>query len=686
MMMSGAIGRVQDVGGSTPRLRQRRSWGVWLGVVSACALAAGVVVAPGPAMPASAAPSLRETLTAHRIDLGTLGGRDSDAVAVDGDVVVGESRIRNRTVHAFAYDLRAPIRGMRDLGTLPGDTDSSATAVSGNLVVGTSAKGSTGREFVYDLDATPPRMRYLPTLGGESNVAQSVSGTIVVGGSYTAAGVWHAFAYDVAAAKARIRDLGTLGGDYSDATKVDHNIVVGTSTTTNGAEHAFAFDLGASHPVMRDLGALLKGGSSDVADVSGTVIAGRSNSDRSERAHGFVYDLAAAKPRMKDLGGLSGGNGESEPAAVDGTTVVGTANAGSCEHPFAYSLDSPDLGMRDLGTLGGCENGASDVSSNVVVGIADRAGDGQSRLVAYDLGAASAALTDLGPLSPFRWPSISGDTVVGAMVAGKSEHAAAWTLSRTTKPGVEFDRLNTSIPENAGRVSVAVTRAGDPGPAITVRYTTKGITARAGEDFTGASGTLSFAAGQTTDTFTVPIRNDPVTEGPETLMVVLGSPTGGAIRGTPNVAGVTIRASDQRPDALISTRATRGYVGHRIYNSTGAGQTRKRTVQRGRSRSFYVQIDNSGDVTNTITLHASPPPAAAVVRYHRGSSDLTAAMGTQAGLPFRMGPHSHRRIKMTIEATVEAHVGLTLPASINATWTGDRTLTDLVRGVVKVVR
>src|SRR5688572_17779629 len=58
------------------------------------------------------------------VDIGTLGGTRAQAVAVDGDRVVGFSRLPGDTVsHAFSW---TPTEGMRDLGTL-GGTFSSAS-------------------------------------------------------------------------------------------------------------------------------------------------------------------------------------------------------------------------------------------------------------------------------------------------------------------------------------------------------------------------------------------------------------------------------------------------------------------------------------------------------------------------------------------------------------------------------
>ena len=67
-----------------------------------------------------------------------------------------------------------------------------------------------------------------------------------------------------------------------------------------------------------------------------------------------------------------------------------------------------------------------------------------------------------------------------------------------------------------------------PSPAtVAVKFATADGTAKAGTDYTASSGTLSFAAGQTTKFVPVTIRGDGVKEPTEAFSVKLSSPTGG---------------------------------------------------------------------------------------------------------------------------------------------------------------
>jgi probable HAF family extracellular repeat protein len=342
--------------------------------------------------------------------LGTLGGTFSTAMAVSGNIVVGESDTAAGQEHAFAYDLGTAAPKMRDLGTLGSDY-TQARAVSGNIVVGDSdtAAGQI-HAFAYDLGAAAPKMRDLGTLGGTFSAAMAVSGNIVVGGSDTAAGEKHAFTYDLGAASPTMRDLGTLGGGYSQALAVSGNIVVGESQTSAGQIHAFTYDWGAASPAMRDLGTLRGGIDSHAVAVSGKIIVGSSSTEPGSCSrtagigcgtHAFAYDLGAAAPKMRDLGTL-GGIGTSDANAVSGNIIVGFSTTasedseGSTEagdaHGFYYDLAAAPAQMSALGDLGSASSQApgrvstvaSRISGNIVVG-SSTAPDGVAHAVAWKL-------------------------------------------------------------------------------------------------------------------------------------------------------------------------------------------------------------------------------------------------------------------------------------------------------------
>ena len=127
----------------------------------------------------------------------------------------------------------------------------------------------------------------------------------------------------------------------------------------------------------------------------------------------------------------------------------------------------------------------------------------------------------------------------------------------TPTPGLQFSASAYSVDETAGSATITVTRAGDTSAAVSVDHATSDGTATAGEDYTAASGTLSFGPGETSKTFAVPITADSVTEGDETVNLTLSNPTGGVPLGTPSTAVLTI--VEQASIPVTVTGRLRGY-------------------------------------------------------------------------------------------------------------------------------
>ncbi|WP_449065761.1 hypothetical protein [Planomonospora algeriensis] len=154
---------------------------------------------------------------------------------------------------------------------------------------------------------------------------------------------------------------------------------------------------------------------------------------------------------------------------------------------------------------------------------------------------------------------------------------------------------------------------------------------------------------------------------------------------------LTIAASDQRPDALISTSASSGYAGSNIY-ATGAttARTKTTTVRRtGRTltpRGFYVRVYNDGDSTAVIAIKGSRASSGSTVRYFSGNTNVTGTMQSASGLRVALALGAYRLIGVQLQLSSAVPVGSTRYASVSGTWSGDGTRSDLVRAAVKVIR
>ena len=98
----------------------------------------------------------------------------------------------------------------------------------------------------------------------------------------------------------------------------------------------------------------------------------------------------------------------------------------------------------------------------------------------------------------------------------------------------------------------AVTLSRASAATVTVDYATSDETAAAGADYTATAGTLTFLAGETAKTVAVPVIDDVVDEGTETLTLTLANPAGGNAWLADATATGTIRNSGLMPQAWLA--------------------------------------------------------------------------------------------------------------------------------------
>ena len=174
------------------------------------------------------------------------------------------------------------------------------------------------------------------------------------------------------------------------------------------------------------------------------------------------------------------------------------------------------------------------------------------------------------------------------------------------------DAQSGEIDEDAasGTVTLAVTLFAPSTEAVTVAYATADFSstdtavssssidpATAGTDYTAASGTLTFAAGETRKTITVAITDDVNRERDELFKVGLSNATGGAvIASTGSEATILIDDDDPQPKVTV-TASVPGLT------STGAPGTTDNAPEGFLS----VAEGDSGntDITFTVTLEAT---------------------------------------------------------------------------------
>jgi len=166
------------------------------------------------------------------VDLGTLGGHNSGAVAVNHNgQVVGTSDLDNGVQHAFSW---TPATGMMDLGTFGGPSSSASAVNDSGHVVGDADLPQTGINRPHHAFSWTPTggMVDLGTLGTtDFGISYSIgahvnnSGQVVGYSSAAGASSQHAFSWTPATG---MTDLGTPEGTSSEPNAVnDSGQIVG---------------------------------------------------------------------------------------------------------------------------------------------------------------------------------------------------------------------------------------------------------------------------------------------------------------------------------------------------------------------------------------------------------------------------------------------------------------------------
>jgi YD repeat-containing protein len=99
-------------------------------------------------------------------------------------------------------------------------------------------------------------------------------------------------------------------------------------------------------------------------------------------------------------------------------------------------------------------------------------------------------------------------------------------------PNLNFSAGTYSVNEDAGTATITVNLNTSSSNTVTVHYATSDGTAKAGVNYTITSGTLTFSAGTTSQTFTVPINYNDLQTANATVNLALSSPTNGYLGNT----------------------------------------------------------------------------------------------------------------------------------------------------------
>ncbi|WP_261779654.1 Calx-beta domain-containing protein [Microcystis aeruginosa] len=143
----------------------------------------------------------------------------------------------------------------------------------------------------------------------------------------------------------------------------------------------------------------------------------------------------------------------------------------------------------------------------------------------------------------------------GGATLGTQQTATLTIIDNDAVPGViQFSNATYSVNENGTPVTaVTLTRSNGSDGTVSVTLTPSNGTATAPSDYNNTPITVNFANGETSKTATIPIIDDTLLEGNETLNLTLSNPTGGATLGSQTTAVLRILDNDAAAGSYLKT-------------------------------------------------------------------------------------------------------------------------------------
>ena len=232
----------------------------------------------------------------------------------------------------------------------------------------------------------------------------------------------------------------------------------------------------------------------------------------------------------------------------------------------------------------------------------------------------------------FRWHTSTDGSVQGPF-GWVLDDVRVYTCDNEPPPPAEvsFSNATYSVDEAGGAATITVSRTGGASTAFTIDYTTADLSASAGSDYGATSGTLSFAAGEASQTFSVPIFEDAAVEGSEVVVLTLSGGINNHL-GSVSVAQLSITDNDSNDFAWIDDDVPSGSSTGGSWNwvSTGptpysGGQAHQSILANGFHQHYFIDATTPLQVIAGDTLYAyvyldpDNPPREVMVSWYAGS-------------------------------------------------------------------
>ena len=176
-------------------------------------------------------------------------------------------------------------------------------------------------------------------------------------------------------------------------------------------------------------------------------------------------------------------------------------------------------------------------------------------------------------------------------------------------PTLSINDVSYTESGSAGNATFTVTLSAASTQEVTVDYASSNSTATAGSDYTAVSGTVTIAAGNTTQTFNVPVLVDTLDENNETATLTLSGATNATIS---DATGTLTIVDDDIPSLSINdvSYTESGSAGNATFTVTlSEVSTKEVTVNYASSNSTALAGSDYTAVSGTVTIAAGATSA-----------------------------------------------------------------------------
>ncbi|MCU1264699.1 MAG: hypothetical protein JWM21_1017 [Acidobacteria bacterium] len=177
-----------------------------------------------------------------------------------------------------------------------------------------------------------------------------------------------------------------------------------------------------------------------------------------------------------------------------------------------------------------------------------------------------------------------------------------------TNTQIQFTASSYAVGEGDGKVIITATRTGDISGTSSADFATGNGTASQRTDYLVRNGTMTFTAGVTSKSFSVPIIDDVYVEPTETINLTLSSPVG-AVLGSQNTAFINITDNDAAGPSIAQKRFGASFGGAEETPpnaSVASGQGYVLLNGAETSANVSLQFSNLSSAETGAHIHAAP--------------------------------------------------------------------------------